>query len=123
MQIKALLAGMILVSGHVLAANVPQDWIDFNIKACEKMQTSSMLSKESYHPDAAHLTSYCTCTTETYFRKLLPESEWQEMNANPARNLPVKGDSPEEVKAKRERMKATGLAVHERQQKAEAACH
>jgi len=123
MKIKALVTGAILVSAHAMAANVPQELIDLNIKACEQIKTSGLLAKDMYRPDAAHLTSFCTCTTETYFRKLLPESEWQEMRTNPARNIPNQGDSPDEVKAKRERMKAVGAAVHERQMQAESACH
>lgn len=122
MKSKLLLACLILLCSHAYAADVPKELIDANIKACETIKSSPLLDKDSYRPDASHLSSFCKCSTETYFYKLLPDSEWQETKNNPIKNLPQQGDSPEVIKLKRENSKSRAAIVKERLKQADAMC-
>jgi hypothetical protein len=98
MQSKFLCAGLFFLCSHAFAADVPKELIDMNIKACEQIKVSPLLDKDAYRPDAAHLTSFCTCSTETYFNKLLPEADWQEMKSNPMKYVPQQSDSQEVIR-------------------------
>jgi len=122
MQITLLVGALAFWCSHAFGADVPKEMIDMNIRACEKIKASPILDKDSYHPDAEHLTSFCTCSTQAYFNKLLPESEWQETKTNPMKYVPQQSDSPDVVKQKREQAKAHTALVKERLKQADAMC-